>query len=392
LGDGSDDPAGPGGRDRPTTEESAGGSDRPAPQPGASGRTRTDPRLTIAGREFGSLRKEKTILLALALQLFIAAFSSFLVVGLVSLYDPGQVEGYEVDVAVTGDASEDLIRASRAVRGVDAQFYRSEETAMRAFHEYRATGVDAVLVAETRDDRVFVRAVAPDSNVQTTIVVVQLRDVIRSFERAERADRAAYLDSLPLELPPEASSSPYFGFTYTVLLPLLLFLPVFISGSVAVDSLTEEIDRGTLELLRVAPVSLTDVVDGKLLAAAGLAPVQAALWIGLLELNGTSVANVPALLALVAALALLICGLGAALALLTPERRAAQFLYSIGVLFVFGGTALLPNGPINAAARLAIGSGGPAEYLSVGAVVVGSIVVYGGLRRLVSRLDADDLT
>jgi len=352
---------------------------------------RTDPRLTIARREFGSLRKEKTILLALALQLVIAAFSSFLVVGLVSLYDPGQVDGYEVDVAVTGDASEQLIRASREVRGVDAQFYRSEETAMRAFHEYEATGIDAVLVAETRDRRVFVRAVAPDSNVQTTIVVVQLRDVVRSFERQERVDRAAHLDSQPLALPPEASSSPYFGFTYTVLLPLLLFLPVFISGSVAVDSISEEIERGTLELLRVAPLSLTDVVDGKLLTAAGLAPVQAALWIALLELNGTSVANAPVLLALVAALALLICGIGAALALLSPERRAAQFLYSVAVLMVFGGTALLPNGPVTAAARLAIDSATRADYVAVGAVVVGAVVVYGGLRRLVGGLDADDL-
>ncbi|RLM84086.1 ABC transporter permease [Halobellus sp. Atlit-38R] len=351
----------------------------------------TDPRLTIARRELGSLRKEKTIVLALALQLFIAAFSSFLVVGLVSLYDPGQVDGYEVDVAVTGDAAEDLIRASREVRGVDAQFYRSEETAMRAFQEYRATGIDAVLVAETRDQRVFVRAVAPDSNVQTTIVVVQLRDVVRSFERAERTDRAAYLDSLPLELPPEATASPYFSFTYTILLPLLLFLPVFISGSVAVDSLTEEIDRGTLELLRVAPVSLSDVVDGKLLAAAGLAPVQAALWIGLLELNGTSVQNVPALLALVAAMALLICGLGAAIALLAPEWRAAQFLYSVGVLFVFGGTTLLPNGPVNAASRLAIGSAGRAEVVAVGVAVAVSVAIYVGLRRLVGRVDADDL-
>ncbi|MGQ4556018.1 ABC transporter permease [Halobellus sp. GM3] len=365
-------------------------ADRPAPRKGSSDRSETDPRVTIARRELGSLRKEKTIVLALALQLFIAAFSSFLVVGLVSLYDPGQVDGYEVDVAVTGDAAEDLIRASREVRGVDAQFYRSEETAMRAFHEYRATGVDAVLVAETNDDRVFVRAVAPDSNVQTTIVVVQLRDVVRSFERAERVDRAAHLESLPLELPPEASSSPYFGFTYTVLLPLLLFLPVFISGSVTVDSLSEEIERGTLELLLVAPVSLSDVVDGKLLAAAGLAPAQAALWIGLLELNGTAVANVPALLALVAAMALLICGLGAAVALLAPERRAAQFLYSVGVLFVFGGTTLLANGPITAASRLAIDSAGAAEFLSVAVVVVASIAVYGGVRRLLARVDVDD--
>jgi len=49
-----------------------------------------DSRLTIAGRELSGLRAEKTILLAIAIQLFIAAFSSFLVVGLVSMYDPGR--------------------------------------------------------------------------------------------------------------------------------------------------------------------------------------------------------------------------------------------------------------------------------------------------------------
>jgi ABC-type Na+ efflux pump permease subunit len=354
-------------------------------------RDRTDPRVTIARRELGSLRKEKTIVLALALQLFIAAFSSFLVVGLVSLYDPGQVGGAEVDVAVTGDAAEDLIRASQEVRGVDAQFYRTEAAAMRAFQEYRATGIDAVIVAETRDERVFVRAVAPDSNVQTTVVVVQLRDVLRSFERAERTDRAAFLTSTPLELPSETDSSPYFGFTYTILLPLLLVLPVFISGSITVDSVTEEIDRGTLELLRVAPVTLHDVVDGKLAAAAGLAPIQAGLWIVLLELNGTSVANATALVALVAGLALLVCGLGAAVALVSPDRRAAQFLYSIAVLFVIGGTTLLPHGPVTAAARLGIGSPATADFLAVAGVAVLAIAVYLGLHRLVDRVDADTL-
>ncbi|GGJ03257.1 hypothetical protein GCM10008995_11300 [Halobellus salinus] len=354
-------------------------------------RDRTDSRVTIARRELGSLRKEKTIVLALALQLLIAAFSSFLVVGLVSLYDPGQVGGAEVDVAVTGDAAEDLISASQEVRGVDAQPYRTEEAAMRAFQEYRATGIDAVVVAETRDERVFVRAVAPDSNVQTTVVVVQLRDVLRAFERAERTDRAAFLSSTPLELPPETDSSPYFGFTYTILLPLLLVLPVFISGSITVDSVTEEIDRGTLELLRVAPVTLHDVVDGKLAAAAGLAPIQAGAWIVLLELNGTSVANAMALVTLVAGLALLVCGLGAAVALVSPDRRAAQFLYSIAVLFVIGGTTLLPHGPVTAAARLGIGSPATADFLAVASVALLAIAVYLGLHRLVDRVDADAL-
>jgi ABC-type Na+ efflux pump permease subunit len=343
-----------------------------------------DPRPTIARRELGSLRKEKTIVLALCLQLFVAAFSSFLVVGLVSLYDPGQVGSYEVDVAVSGDATGDLLRAASSVGGVDATAYASSDAAMRAFERGE---VDAVLATERVNGRAFVTATAPDSSIETTVVVVQLRDALRAFERNEREERSQYLSRSPLDLPPESASSPYYGFTYTVLVPLLLYLPVFISGSITVDSLTEEIDRGTLELLRVAPLSLSDVVDGKLLAAATLAPAQSVLWILLLGANGTTVSNPVSLVAMVAALATLVCSLAAAVALLAPERRAAQFLYSVGVLFVFGGTTLLPHNPINTAARLAIGSADPLAPVVVAGYLVVGAGAYAALRFLVGRVD-----
>ena len=351
----------------------------------------SDARVTIARRELASLGEEKTIVLALVLQLFIAAFSSFLVVGLVSLYDPGQVGGYEVDVAIAGDATDELLAAADAVTGVDPLVYPDEAAAMDAFERPSATGIDAVLIGEERDGRVYVSATVPDANVQTTVVVVQLRDVLREFERAERTDRAAWLTALPVELPPETRSSPYYGFTYTVLVPLLLFLPVFISGSLTVDSLTEERERGTLELLRVAPVSLREIVDGKLLAAAALAPAQAALWVVLLGFNGTRVSNPLALLALVAALSTLVCSLAAAVAVVSPERRSAQFLYSIGVLFVFGGTTLFPNNPVNTAARLAIGSADASASVVVAAYAVVGVGVYVALRRLVGDVDAKAL-
>ena len=346
-------------------------------------------RLTIAGRELSGLRAEKTILLAIAIQLFIAAFSSFLVVGLVSMYDPGSLGGAEVEVAGAGDAVSDLERAASEVDGASVTRYEDAAAARLAFDRNAA---DAVVVANRNDDGgISATVTAPDATVETTVIVVQLRDLLRTYERQERADRAAHLSESPLPLPERTGTSPYFTFTYTVLIPLLVFLPVFISGSLVVDSITEEIDEGTLELLRVAPVSIVDVVDGKVWAAAGLAPVQAALWILLLELNGTAVANAPALVALVGGLALLICALGAAITLLAPERRAAQLLYSVGVLFVFGGTTLLPNGPVNAASRLAVDSAGRTELLAVATVVAAAVVVFAGLHRLVARIDADDL-
>ncbi|KAB1194337.1 ABC transporter permease subunit [Haloferax sp. MBLA0076] len=349
-----------------------------------------NPRLAIARRELGSLRKEKTIVLALAIQLFVAAFSSFLVVGLVSLYDPSAAN-YQVDVAVTGGeaAVNDLIVAIDGESGLAARPYPSVDTAMTAFEERQ---VDAVVEASTGPNgRVHLVATAPDSGVETTAVVVRLRDALRALERTERAERSAFLSTDPLPVPPATESSPYFGFTYTVLVPLLLFLPVFIAGSLVVDSLTEEVARGTLELLRVAPVSFSAVVDGKLLAAGGLAPIQAVAWMALLQLNGTGIDNLAWLFGMVTGLTAVVVTLGATVSITAPDRRIAQLLYSLGVLLVFAGTSLLPLSPANSAARLALGTAGLSARLAVVGLVVVGLVSLVGLRVVVGRVDPNEL-
>ena len=347
-----------------------------------------DTRLTIAGRELRSLADEKTILLAIVIQLFVAAFSSFLVVGLVSLYDPGASGGaVEIDTAIAGDDEGDLVAAVVETPGLQPIRYESREAAADAF---AAGEVDAALLATgLRDGRTEIRVLVPDANIQTTVVVVQIQRALKTYERGERTERADSLTETSLELPQRVGANPYFGFSYTVLVPLLLFLPVFIAGSITVDSLTEELDRGTMELLRVSPVTVTSVIEGKLLAAGGLAPLQAAAWMSLLWLNGTPVANLPALLALVVGTAAMVTSLGAGLALVTPDRRAAQTIYSLAVLGVFGGVAVTPINPASVTARLAIGSAGIVEYaVAVGALVVGAVTILVA-RRVVPRFVVD---
>ena len=349
-----------------------------------------DPRLVIARREFRSLRSEKTIVLALLIQLFIAAFSSFLVVGLVSLYDPSSAGEYTITVGVAGDDAvrDDLVAAVEAVDGVDAD---AEARIGEARREFRAGETDALLRGERRNGRTVVTAQVPDSDIRTTLVVVQLREALQELERAERERRGQYLGRQPLDPPGRVDASPYYGFTYTVLLPLLLFLPVFISGSIAVDSVTEEVERGTLELLRVAPVTGTEIVDGKAIAAAGLAPAQAVLWALLLELNGTDVAHLPALAVLVSGLAAAAVSLGAVLGLVTSERRVAQLGYSLGTLVLFGGTTLLPADPVNLSARLALGSTGSEALFVVGGYAVLGGLAYITLSRVVRQTDFADV-
>jgi ABC-2 type transport system permease protein len=347
----------------------------------------SDRRLVIAKRELAGLRKEKTILLALAIQLFIAAFSSFLVVGLVSLYDPGSVGGQSIDVAVAGNSSEELLAVADRRDGLEATRFGSPLAATAAFQNGHT---DAVLIANRgTNGRTSVQATVPDGNVQTTLVVVELRETLRAFERTERdrALAAGRLESAPLALPPEQRSNPYYDFTYTVLVPLLIFLPVFISGSITVDSITEELDSGTLSLLRVAPLSFADILDGKLLAAALLAPVQALLWMGLLTLNGTQIANLAVLIGLVCVLSVFMTAIGVIVSLLAPDRRIAQPAYSVCALgFVGAGTAL-PHGPVNTIARLAIDSADLAVMTAALGYGLFAVAVYAAMRWLIGRTD-----
>ena len=63
----------------------------------------------IAKKEFRGLINERTILLAVLLQLFIAMFSSFLMVGLTSMYDPSSLSKYSssrYSIAYAGNESQ----------------------------------------------------------------------------------------------------------------------------------------------------------------------------------------------------------------------------------------------------------------------------------------------
>ena len=334
------------------------------------------------------LGREKTIVLALVIQLCIAGFSGFLVVGLVSLYDPGSVDGYQMDAAVTGDASEEMLAAMADRPAVSGTEYDSSADALEAF---LAGEVQAVFDTRTQEDRIAVVFTAPDATVETTLVVSEGQEALRALERQQRADRSAHLSNPPLALPADTGGNPYYDFTYTILIPLLLFLPVFISGSITVDSITEEADRGTLELLRVAPVSMVDVVDGKAAAMIAIAPLQAMLWLLLLSVNGVAIANPGWLFLLVTATTTLVVAMSVAVALLAADRRAAQLLFSVAILLLFAGATLLPGGPANTAALLAIDSATLSTYLTVVIYAIAAAAVAVTVRTLAGRIDPNTL-
>lgn len=302
-----------------------------------------------------------------------------MVVGLVSLSDPGATQGgYTVDLAVSGDATDDLLAVADSGDARRAQAFESRDAALEAF----ATGrVDGILHTESSDNgRIFVEAIAPEGDFRTTLVVVQMKDALTGFERQQRTAMVDRLTTRPLPVPEPPTSNPYFEFTYTVLIPVLVVLPAFISGSITADSLAEEIERGTLELLRVAPVTTGEIVDGKALAMIAIAPAQAAAWLALLAIDGTHIARPGLLLVLVTAIATILVTLGAGLALAVRQRSEAQMLYSLTAIALLGLALFAPEGPPTVIAKLAVGTGTQITYATVLVAVLLAGLGYGALR------------
>jgi len=348
-------------------------------------------------RDISSLRREKTIVLALLVQLFIAGFSSFLVVGLTSPYDPSAAEGDVVNIGATGETQETLIELGREDNDLVVERYDDRDAAIADF----ASGdLDAVVtgrpVPTENGTRFVVNVVLPTEDIQTTLVVVSIRELLAGLEEAERGDRVDSLAFTPVEVPNAENpagggTTEFFGFTYTILIPLLLFLPPFISGSVVIDLMTEEMKRGTLELLRVSPVSLVDIVDGKAAGMIALAPIQALLWILLLELNGISIGHPASLLLFVGAVTTVTVVIGMVLGLATSQRRQAQFLYSMLMIVLFGVAVVLPEHPASTVVKLAIDSPTLATFGHVAGLTIVAAGAYLLARRYVRGLDPESL-
>lgn len=352
-------------------------------------------RWVIARKEIGGVFRERTILLAVVIQVFVAGFSSFLVVGLSALVDPEALpSAIPSTVAVSGNEAlaGHFREEGMGVYRIQGRLPNASE-AVDAFQKGLVQA--AVLATDGEDpaDPVRTTVYLPDGDFRSTLTLVQVKDALESYERALRDARGDRLDREPVVLAADVKAGS-FGFVYSLLIPLLVFLPVVLAGALTADSLTEEVQRGTLPLLLASPATAADVVEGKLVANAALAPLLAAAWFGLLALNDLTVPLAGALMILVlaTAVAFLMGTLACAIALFTRDRNKAHVFYALAMFLLLGASLALPVSPVNAVALLAAGStSAGAVGVVVGAVLAAAgawIAIRVGLRRLGPRLAA----
>jgi ABC-2 type transport system permease protein len=324
----------------------------------------------IAKKEFRGLFNEKTILLAVLLQLFIALFSSFLMVGLTSMYDPSSLSKYShsrYSIAYAGNESS-LLTSLEA--SSDFRVYKMDlSTAVAALKERKLAAV--IYMPDTLPDApdpIKITLYTLQNDLQAAIVDVKLKDIFLKYEQGLREIRADRLkeELIGIQIPKTGGGGDFYEFVYGLLIPLLVFMPAIIASALVIDLITEEYQHETLETLISTPITFVEMVWGKVIACELLVPIQAGAWLVLLMINGIAIQNSGLILLQVIVTSLILILLGTLTALHYRERTAAQFIFSTALVVVILFALALPSNPLNLLTRLAVGTAGGDQWIVLG--------------------------
>ena len=309
------------------------------------------PFLTLVKKELGSVFRDRTILIAILIQLFIASFSSALLLGMFSLYDADTVLRYSgswIKIGVVGGANHPL-GAFLEDRGLAVLPFGTLTEAESAFYERKISAI----VDTPRDANGIteIKLYLPDSDTISSLIRTVIQEPLKLYENYLRSRQGIEVRYTDLQGEPSTS----FEFVYSVLLPILMFFPAFVAGSLSIDSLTEEVENNTVQTLLSAPLTVNGMVGAKISAVLILSMLQCGAWLVLLQLNGIAIQNT----GWIFLLALIVSGITATFAalgaVLLRDRERSQFIYALVLLSGLAISSLLNISPIITLSRLAIG-------------------------------------
>jgi ABC-2 type transport system permease protein len=309
------------------------------------------PFLALVKKELGSVFRDRTIIIAVLIQLFIASFSSALLLGMFSLYDADMVLKYSgswIKIGVV-DAADHPLGTFLSDRGLKIIRFETLAQAESAFY---AGSVSAIVDTPKDTNGITeVKLYLPESDTISSLIRTVIQEPLKRYENYLRTQKGIEVRYTGLQGEPSTS----FEFVYSVLLPILMFFPAFVAGSLSIDSLTEEIENNTLPTLLSAPLTVNGMIGAKLSAVLILSMLQCGAWLILLKLNGIAIQNT----GWIFLLALIVSGITATFAasgaVLLKDRERSQFIYAFVLLAGLAISGLLNVSPIITLSRLAIG-------------------------------------
>lgn len=309
------------------------------------------PFFAVVKKELTSVIRDRTIVISILIQLFIASFSSALLLGMLSLYDSDTImkfggAGIKIGVVASSDTE---LASLMSERGLTVIQFTSLKEAQNAFFNNEVSAVVDTPLDENGITQI--KLYLPQLDAVSSLIRMVIQEPLKQYENYLRGQKGIEVRYADLKGKPSTS----YEFVYSVLIPMLMFFPAFVSGSMSVDSLTEEVENKTLQTLLSTPLSINGMVSAKILASVILSFVQCVAWISLLQMNGIVIQNTGWILLLAAVVAGITSTAAMLGAVMLQDRERSQFIYSLLLLAGAGISTLLNTSPITALSRLAIG-------------------------------------
>ncbi|KUJ93550.1 MAG: hypothetical protein XD40_1257 [Archaeoglobus fulgidus] len=262
--------------------------------------------------------RERTFVSIVFLIVFVAGISSVITFGLIMLYNPDYLGYYgSSKVAVVGECF------------IESCY--DEKTAMELF---KGGKVDAVLIVTDLNGIKYVDILVPDDEIKAAQVLSYVKKLLTEYEEKLRdaygvpnLDVRVFSGGREKDLP--SGSSTVFKFIYLILIPLLSITTAVVAAGMTIDSICEEIQSGSLEVLLSTPLSPFKISMAKVASPMLFSSTVTALWLLLLAANRVDIANPLLTFALSVFIAAFFVALGYIMAAKFRDRERAQLLFSI---------------------------------------------------------------
>lgn len=304
----------------------------------------------IVKKELKSVMKEKTIVLAIVIQLLIASLSSVILVGLISYYDPGSIgqnANIHLTVGVVGDTNSQFVQYLQD-SGFNTRTYKSVDVATAGMEAGRLDTV--VYIPDEGQGVVNMQLYLPRSDSKSTVITMMMKTPLEKYENYLRDRAGVHVNYTDMS----GKSSTTYEFLYSLIVPMLMLFPAFIAGSMIIDSISEEVENKTLDTLLTSPASLNTILGGKIVAAVSLSAVQCVMWWLLLSLNRLYIQNVALVLLLAFIISSFVTFGSALVSMYFKDRERSQFAYSVLLMTAAGASMFFNPSPISLMARLAM--------------------------------------
>lgn len=315
--------------------------------------------MPIAKKVFKDLMREKTIVFAIFLQLFIILTSSIIITNANALFNPEQVIQEPIHIGITGDSYlRQKVATYFETSKLIASVYPEEEVTLSKFEE---GVIDAVIIVNRSKDYypIYLSVIIPKGDIKSSVITSEVKEALQVFENELRDDNLAEisairLDKLKIKNKSNSITTQVFEALYSILIPFLLLLPGVLLGGLIIDILVEEMETKTLNLLMII-TTFRKYLFEIILAVMGLSMLQVLTWELLLSLKGIVINNLPYITGLILFLNFVMFIACVLLSILIKEKTRAHLVYSFLVILLFATAPLFRMNPIRVISRLAIG-------------------------------------